>query len=85
MGRLLFRLADGTILDLARLTTERQADSNVFYPNTPDRPEWRLFAHASLERMIAGDAGPRLPMSSCGSQTIRTISTEIRGRDSNDF
>jgi hypothetical protein len=56
-GALAPQLADGTILDLARLTTERQTDSNLFYPDTADRPVWRLFAHASLNRMIAGDSG----------------------------
>jgi Tfp pilus assembly protein PilX len=56
-GALAPQLSDGTILDLARLTTERQTESNLFYPDTPDRPVWRLFAHASLNRMIAGDAG----------------------------
>ena len=48
------RAADGRVLDLARLTTQRQADSNAFYPGAPNRPEWRLFAHASLDRMISG-------------------------------
>jgi hypothetical protein len=54
------QLPDGRILDLARLTIERQTDSNLFYPDTPDRPVWRLFAHASLNRMIAagGTASP---------------------------
>ena len=48
------RAADGRVLDLARLTTQRQADSNAFYPGAPNRPEWRLFAHATLDRMISG-------------------------------
>jgi hypothetical protein len=60
-GSLAPALADGTVLDLAQLTAARQAESDVFYANTPDRPEWRLFAHASLERMIADDAGTAPP------------------------
>jgi hypothetical protein len=53
-------LPDGRILDLARLTAERQTDSDLFYPDAPDRPVWTLFAHASLNRMIAaaGTASP---------------------------
>jgi len=46
------RLADGTILDLRRLTAERQADSNAGYPAAADRPIWRLFAHAPIERLL---------------------------------
>ena len=50
------RLADGTVLDLARLTAERQADSNAFYPIATDRPVWRLFGHAPLDRMAPAGA-----------------------------
>ncbi len=46
------RLADGTILDLRRLTLERQADSNAGYPAGADRPIWRLFAHAPIDRLL---------------------------------
>jgi type IV pilus assembly PilX-like protein len=45
-------LPDGTILDLARLTLERQADSNAVYPAGADRPIWRLFAHAPISRLL---------------------------------
>jgi hypothetical protein len=45
-------LADGTILDLARLTLARQADSNAVYPAGADRPIWRLFAHAPISRLL---------------------------------
>lgn len=45
-------LSDGTILDLARLTLERQADSNAVYPAGPDRPIWRLFAHAPISWLL---------------------------------
>ena len=46
------RLSDGTILDLARLTVERQAGSNAVHPAGPDRPIWRLFAHAPIGRLM---------------------------------
>ena len=54
-------LFDGTVLDLPQLTVERQADSDGFFPNTPDRPQWRLFGHATLDRMIAEGAGGAPP------------------------
>lgn len=50
------RLADGTVLDLARLTAERQADSNAGYGASADRPVWRLFAHTPLSRLLPADA-----------------------------
>jgi hypothetical protein len=49
------RLADGTMVDLHRLTLQRQADSNAAYPAGPDRPIWRLFAHAPVARLLPGD------------------------------
>jgi hypothetical protein len=49
-------LPDGTILDLARLTAERQAGSNAAYPPGADRPIWRLFAHAPIDRLLAAGA-----------------------------
>jgi hypothetical protein len=60
-GTIAPRLADGSTLDLARLTTRRQAESDSAYPSTPDRPQWRLFAHASLDRISAGNGGPAPP------------------------
>jgi hypothetical protein len=56
-GSLAPELPDGTVLDLAQLAVERQADSNGFFPNTPDRPEWRLFGHVSLDQ-LAGEVAP---------------------------
>jgi Tfp pilus assembly protein PilX len=47
---------DGRTLDLVQLTATLQAESNAIYPNTPNRPVWRLFGHASLNRMISGAA-----------------------------
>jgi len=55
-GRMAPMLADRTPLDLARLTSDRQAASNAFYPNGPNRPQWTLYAHASLARITAADA-----------------------------
>ena len=50
------RLADGTSIDLVRLTADRQAASNAFYPAGANRPQWSLHAHASMARMTSGDA-----------------------------
>jgi hypothetical protein len=52
------RAPDGATLDLARLTTRRQAESDVRYGGSgPNSPSWRLFAHASLSRLVpAGSA-----------------------------
>ena len=60
-GTIAPRVADGSTLDLARLTTRRQAESDGIYPASPDRPQWRLFAHASLDRITAGNGGPAPP------------------------
>lgn len=43
--------ADGTLLDLPRLTGRRQADSDSRYgrpPATPDSPQWVLFARGPV-------------------------------------
>ena len=58
-GRILPTLADGTTLDLRRLTSERQAASDAFYPAGSNRPMWTLYAHASLARVTSTG----LPMS----------------------
>jgi hypothetical protein len=55
-GRVTPALADGTPLDLARLTADRQAHSDAFYPAGPNRPQWTLYAHASLARITASDS-----------------------------
>jgi hypothetical protein len=55
-GQMTPRLADGTTLDLARLTVDRQARSDAFYPDGVSRPQWTLYAHASLSRMTADDS-----------------------------
>lgn len=50
-GRVVATLADGTSLDLARRTTDRQAASDAFYPAGPNRPLWTLYAHAPMARL----------------------------------
>lgn len=40
------RLPAGIVLDLARLTAQRQIESNTAYAASTDRPVWRLFGHA---------------------------------------
>jgi hypothetical protein len=59
-GQSMSRGPDGSTLDLSRLTIKRQAESDAVYPNGPDRPVWRLYAHAPLNRMVpgAGSASP---------------------------
>jgi len=53
-GQSIARSPDGSILDLAQLTLKRQSESDAVYPNTPDRPAWRLYAHAPLSRVAPG-------------------------------
>jgi hypothetical protein len=50
-------LGDGTFVPLAQLTAARQAESDAFYADTPDRPVWQLLAHAPLDR-LTGAAPP---------------------------
>jgi hypothetical protein len=83
-GALAPRLSDGRILDLARLTTERQIESDLFYPATSDRPLWRLFGHASLNRMIA-QARPALPYVVVWVADDPDDRDGDPGRDSNDI
>jgi hypothetical protein len=52
-GRVSPTLADGTTLDLAWRTSDRQAASDAFYPIGSNRPVWTLYAHASLARITA--------------------------------
>lgn len=56
-GRVTTRLADGSSLDLARLTSDRQIATDAFYPAGPNRPVWSLYAHASIARIIARNLG----------------------------
>ena len=49
---------DGTTLDLTKLTELQQADSDARYGKAgpdPNRPAWRLFAHADLTRLRPAD------------------------------
>jgi hypothetical protein len=54
-GALMPQLGDGSSIDLTRLTADRQAASNAFYPAGANRPRWFLYAHAPLSRITAGD------------------------------
>lgn len=54
-GAIAPRLPGGATLDLARLTAQRQADSDAMYVPSANRPVWRLFAHAALGRLVPGD------------------------------
>jgi hypothetical protein len=69
------RLPDGTVLDLARLTAERQAESNAGYGASADRPVWRLFAHAPLSRLVPADA---LPLA---AYVVLWIADDVEDRD----
>ena len=60
-GRSAPQLGDRSLIDLTRLTADRQAASNGFYPSGANRPLWALYAHASLARMTAGDSRPPNP------------------------
>jgi len=51
-GALAPRAPDGTILDLARLTLERQAESDAIFRASPDRPVWHLFGHAPFQDLV---------------------------------
>jgi Tfp pilus assembly protein PilX len=45
---------DGSMLNLAQMTIRRQAESDALCATVPDRPVWRLYAHAPLSRMVPG-------------------------------
>jgi hypothetical protein len=55
-GETMARAPDGTTLNLAQLTVGRQNESDAVYSSGPDRPVWRLYAHAPLDRMLPGAA-----------------------------
>jgi hypothetical protein len=59
-GQAMPRGPDGSTLNLAQLTIQRQAESDAMRPTAPDRPVWRLYAHAPFGRMVAaaGIAAP---------------------------
>jgi hypothetical protein len=46
------RLADGTTIDLPRLTAERQSDSNGMYGTGPNHPVWQLYGHGPLSMLL---------------------------------
>jgi len=51
---------DQLTLDLARLTSRRQSESDAVYPIVTNRPVWRLYAHTTFNRMasLTGNASP---------------------------
>src|SRR3954454_17860076 len=51
-GQSVPRAPDGLTLNLAQLTSRRQAESDALYPNSPNRPIWHLFAHAPLNLIV---------------------------------
>lgn len=61
-GRLAAAAPDGRTLDLARLTADRQRDSDLHYGPLifgADSPQWRLYAHAPFADVLpAGAAAP---------------------------
>lgn len=59
-GQVTPRGPDGSMLNLAQMTVRRQAESDAVYATLPDRPVWRLYGHAPLNRMApgAGNAAP---------------------------
>ena len=52
-GLMIPRGPDGSTLNLAQMTVRRQAESDAVYANLPDRPVWRLYAHAPLNRIAS--------------------------------
>lgn len=48
------RAPDGTVLDLARLAAGRQADSDLVFGPSSNRPVWRLFGHAPFGDLTPG-------------------------------
>lgn len=45
-------MPDGTQANIVALTTNLQADSDADYGASPNRPVWRLFAHAHLSDLL---------------------------------
>jgi hypothetical protein len=60
-GAELPQLADGSTIDLNAETTVLQARTDALYGSSnPDRPVWRLFAHAPLSRLASGPLPPAI-------------------------
>jgi hypothetical protein len=78
------RLTDGTRIDLVRLTTELQADTDTVYGTNANRPVWQLYGHGPLASL--------LPLELIGTQSYVAIWIADDGderdgdpmRDSND-
>ncbi len=58
-GQVTPRGPDGSMLNLAQMTVRRQAESDAVYANLPNRPVWRLYAHAPLNRIASGGGDVR--------------------------
>jgi Tfp pilus assembly protein PilX len=50
------RLPDGTVLDLAKLAADRQAESDAIYAPTANRPVWHVFGRAALSTLLPENA-----------------------------
>ena len=50
------RAPDGTVLNLAALAAQRQAESDAVFVASADRPVWRLFGRGSFGDLAAGRA-----------------------------
>jgi hypothetical protein len=60
-GSALPRLTDSTTLDLDAETRALQAKSDALYGSAdPDRPVWRLLAHAPLSTLTSGSPAPAI-------------------------
>jgi hypothetical protein len=49
-------LPDGTPANLAAFTSALQTQADAVYGNDPNRPVWRLYAHAALSNLVPGGA-----------------------------
>jgi hypothetical protein len=55
-GAMAPRAPDNAVLDLAALTTARQAESDAAFGVSPDHPVWHLFGHAPLSDLTPAGA-----------------------------
>ena len=74
---------DRSTLNLGQMTIRRQTESDAVYASLPDRPVWRLYAHAPLNRMVPG-AGAVTPYVVVWIADDPDESDENAGVDTND-